>query len=410
VCILRLNLPPTTNIAMPKKITPTAPPREAFANQFASLNDALARSFYKPDFQAIRVMLGAAKSHYLGVGDPAWLFVVAPPGSGKTTMAIMGAAGLPEVQSLGSFTPSTFLSGFYSRREPGLLEKLGPTTEKAGTHTTAGNAILLVKDFTTVLSMRRETRAEILSQLREIHDGEFRKDFGTGETKVWRGRITILAAVTPVIDRHYSIFTVLGERFLQLRWHRPDSLEAGRTAIQQQGKEGAIRNELRSAIKKLFDRSTTSPPTMTPKAELRMANLAEVIAIARTHVFRSSYGNREIEYVPEPEANTRISKALAAIAKGIAALNQRTSVSEQDLQDAFRLGIDCIPENRRRLILAFARNLDFQQIPIPRTLQAREIEELTALGVITSDRELTGRISDLLQTTDIVTDGVKLMD
>jgi len=73
----------------------------------------------------------------------------------------------------------------------------------------------LLKDFTTVLSMHREKRAKILAQLREIHDGMFKRNFGTDETKIWKGRITIIAAVTPVLDRHISIFAALGERFLQ---------------------------------------------------------------------------------------------------------------------------------------------------------------------------------------------------
>jgi len=47
--------------------------------------------------------------------------------------------------------------------------------------------------------------------------------FGTGVTKIWRGRVTMIAAVTPVLDRYYAVFSVLGERFMQLRWHRPNS-------------------------------------------------------------------------------------------------------------------------------------------------------------------------------------------
>jgi hypothetical protein len=394
-----------------KKITKSAPTvsrPEPLVDRLGPLNKVLLRHFFKPDLQAIRAMLGCAKAHYFGGGDPPWMFVVAPPGSGKTTMAIMGAADLPEVRQLGSLTPSTFLSGFYGRKEAGLLEKLGTTKEINGVQTTEGNAILLVKDFTTVLSMRRESRSEILAQLREIYDGEYRKDFGTGESKVWRGRITILAAVTPVIDRYYSVFSVLGERFLQLRWHRPESFEAGQRAIQQQGEEDIIRDEMRRVIKRIFADSNTNPPTMTERAERRIASLAEVVAIARTHIFRNSYG--VIEQVPEPEANTRISKSLAAVAKGIAALNQRRQVSEQDLQDAFRVGIDCIPAQRCRLILAIARGRDWQQVPLPRTIRDREIEELEALQLITPDKGLTGKTSTLLQTANIVFEGVKLTD
>ena len=183
------------------------------SNALEPLEVLLGTYFYKPDFQAIRIVLGAIQSHYLNLGDPAWLFVVAPPGTGKTTMGIMGAAGLREVVSLSDFTESTFLSGFHGHQQPGLLEKLGHTQSVGNVHTTTGNAIFLAKDFTTVLTMRREKRGVILGQLREIHDGEFKRDFGTGVSKIWRGRVTIIAAVTPVLDRHYSIFSTLGERF-----------------------------------------------------------------------------------------------------------------------------------------------------------------------------------------------------
>jgi hypothetical protein len=248
----------------------TAPTSQQSAtplDRFTGVAEVLRRWFYEPDLQAIRVVMGAIKSHYLDIGDPAWLFLVAPPGTGKTTSGTMGISKLPEVVSIGGFTANTFLSGFHGYKEPGLLEKLGKTKENDGTFTTIGNAILLAKDFTTVLSMRRETRAEILAQLREIHDGEFRKSFGTGETKIWRGRVTIIAAVTPIIDRYYSIFTVLGERFLQLRWYRPESPEAGQRAIQQQGSESIIRKELRAAVSTLFKYSLRSFERLHPEDE-----------------------------------------------------------------------------------------------------------------------------------------------
>ena len=58
---------------------------------FQPLKELLEAHFYKPDLQAIRIVLGTIQAHYLNVGDPAWLFVVAPPGTGKSTMSLMGA-------------------------------------------------------------------------------------------------------------------------------------------------------------------------------------------------------------------------------------------------------------------------------------------------------------------------------
>jgi len=376
-----------------ESMSPVAEP-----SPFAELNSVLEAYFFEPDLQAIRIVLGTIKAHYLNIGDPAWLFIVAPPGSGKTTSTIMGASGLPEVISLSEFTENTFLSGFHGHAQPGLLEKLGIPIEHGGVFETEGSAIFLAKDFTTVLSMRREKRAVILGQLREIHDGSFKRAFGTGVTKAWRGRITIIAAVTPILDTHYSIFSVLGERFLQVRWHRPTSEEAGEWAIRQQGQEAEIQRQCREAITRIFERSTSSAPILARTMQKRIASLAEVVALGRTHIVRNSWG-REIEYVPEPEANTRVSKGLASIAKGVAALNQRTEVAEDDLQDAFRVGLDCIPDTRKRLLLAVHRGEGVSSVSLPRTVRERELEDLAALQIFeeADSPQVSQRIAKLLE-------------
>jgi len=329
MCAVAIDIEPVTSS---EKATEATKPKTSPATEdvFAALSRILETNFYKPDLQATRIVLGTINAHYLNVGDPAWLFVVAPPGSGKTTTSIMGACGLPQVVPLSEFTENSFLSGFHGHIEPGLLEKLGHTSQEGQHYTTKGDAIFMAKDFTTVLSMRRETRAMILAQLREIHDGCFKRAFGTGVTKEWHGRVTIIAAVTPVLDRHYGVFNVLGERFLNLRWPRPDSPEAGEWAIRQQGREADIQAQMQAAIKAIFKQAAKAKPALPKAMETRIAQLAEVVALGRTHVFRSSYGNREIEYVPEAEANTRLSKGIAAITReelvsiSVAIHNRRT--------------------------------------------------------------------------------------
>jgi hypothetical protein len=343
------------------------------------LKAVVSKWFYKPDFQAIRIVLGAMKSHYLRLGDPAWIFHVAPPGTGKTTATIAGAATLPEVILLGDFSENTLLSGFYGHEDPGVLEKLGPTVMEGAAKVTTGDGILMCKDFTTVLSMKREKRAAILSQLREIHDGEFKRTFGTGETKIWRGRITVIAAVTPALDRHYSIFSTLGERFLQVRSPRLPA-EAATWALAQQGHEAEIKEQLAGAVIGVFNASLLQPPTLTEEMVVRIANLAEVVAIARTHVGRSSYGDREIEYVPEPESSTRIAKALAGIAKGIAAIQQHPTVTEADYEDVLRVALDCLPDVRRAILKAAINGEEVARLPP--TVRGREVENLRELGIL----------------------------
>jgi len=62
----------------------------------------------------------------------------------------------------------------------------------------------------------------------------------------------------------------------------------------------------------------------------RIAALTEFVVRARTHVTRDSYAKKEITYIPEAEAPTRLSHQLAQLSKGSARLAGRTEVNEQD--------------------------------------------------------------------------------
>src|SRR5690349_14031795 len=117
----------TTNT--PLEQTPNSPE----TSPLEELESVLKANFYEPDIQALRIALGVVQSHRLKLGDPVWLFVVAPPGSGKTTMSIMGACGLPDVVMLGDFSENTFLSGFFGHDRAGMLEKLGHTEQNGKT-------------------------------------------------------------------------------------------------------------------------------------------------------------------------------------------------------------------------------------------------------------------------------------
>ena len=94
------------SLGLPDVALPAVVPPDT--GSFVELNRVLQKWFYKPDLQAIRIVMGTLKAHYLDIGDPAWLFVVAPPGSGKTTVSIMGAAGLQSVNVLSDVTENTF--------------------------------------------------------------------------------------------------------------------------------------------------------------------------------------------------------------------------------------------------------------------------------------------------------------
>jgi hypothetical protein len=185
-----------------------------------------------------------------------------------------------------------------------------------------------------------------------------------------------------------------------VRWHRPDSAEAGEWAIDQQGREAEIRQACRDAIQPIFEDSLRVAPTIERPMVRRLAQLAEVAAIGRTKIIRSNFGGREIEFVPEAEANTRIAKGLAGIARGIAALNQHEQVQEDDLQDAFRVGLECLPDLRKELLLTAFRREDLNELG-NRTTRERAIGELEALGLFTPGRVISEAAARLLHAAGL---------
>lgn len=200
----------------------------------ATLEETIHKWLLINDKGLIRVLVGTVVANKLKA-DPVWLFIIAAPGGSKTEL-IRGLNKVDKVYSISDLTPQTFLSGEKNNKTGSLLLRLPFGT------------IFTYKDFTTVLTMHRDKQQAIISQLREIFDGYYRKEFGTGETKDWVGKIGFIAGVTTVIDRHHEIYSVLGERFVQYRPIQPDRIALAKKAISNSGGEDLMREEIQNAM------------------------------------------------------------------------------------------------------------------------------------------------------------------
>src|SRR5262245_25451753 len=182
----------------------------------------------------VEVLLSAVIANRM-TGDPFWLFLVNPP-SGVKTELIRALNAVDDIHPLSDLTPQTFASGFDSKKtQPSLLLRLN-------------NHILTLKDFTTILTMHRDKRGEILAQLREIYDGHYKKEFGNGKTVDWTGKLGLIAGVTQVIDTYSSVSQVLGERFVYFRVKSEPGVSVAKRAVDNQGAEETMRKALRGAI------------------------------------------------------------------------------------------------------------------------------------------------------------------
>jgi len=335
-----------------------------------SLQAVLLTNYFEPDVEAVRTLFAAVAAHRLP-GQPVWLMLVAPPGSMKTEL-LESLDGLPRVHLVDRVTPNTFLSGQVARsRAPAsLLHRIGP------------DGILVCPDFSIVLSMHRDHRGAVLADMRRIYDGHLHRELGTWqnmEERDWRGRLTFLVGTTPDVDRHYSIFQMLGERFVMVRWSRPGGTEAALSAMRQDRQKAP--QELREAVTALFDSLSDCQPVLPEDVQRRIAALAEFTVIARTHIPREGK-SKEIIYVPEPEASTRLAQQLCQLAKGSALLGGRDLVDEEDFLLVRRVAFDSIPATRRRILDALASGKQPSEAGLPYSTCNYAVLDLRSLKLV----------------------------
>src|ERR1039458_7794885 len=160
-----------------------------------------------PDTGAVETLLGTYVANVLP-GDPVWLGLIGPSSGGKGEI-LAALSSLPYLHPVGTITESGLLSGVKASdraddAQGGLLREMG------------GFGILVAKDFTSILSMSRDTRTAMLAALREIYDGAWTRRLGVdgGKCLSWSGKVGLIAGVTQAIDSHHAVMAEMGPRFM----------------------------------------------------------------------------------------------------------------------------------------------------------------------------------------------------
>jgi hypothetical protein len=294
---------------------------------------------YLPDTSALKVVLAVVAANLLR-GDPLWLLLVGPTGSGKTEL-LDPLLALPNMHAVGTLTEAALLSGWPKRDRAadasgGLLRAIGDF------------GFLILKDFTTVLSMGGEIRGPLLAALREIHDGHWTRHVGVdgGRELKWSGKCALIAGCTPAIDQHHGLMALMGERFLLFRMPPMAEEEQADRAMQHVSQEQTMRSELRAAVSGLFRSVLLEPREFDADSRKRMAALATFVAHARSAVERDRY-HREIELIPGSEMPGRLARSLRCLFQGL----QIIGVSDSEAWTLTgQVAMDCIPDVRRKAL------------------------------------------------------------
>jgi hypothetical protein len=307
--------------------------------------------------------------------DPLWGMLVGPASSGKTetTRILSGIAG-----HVDDLTASSLLSWTKGKtpRPTGILTRIGE------------RGILTVGDFSTVLAMSNKGgRDQLFANLRRVYDGHLTRDLGNAEEPLrWRGRLTILACCTPVIDQYAAHADALGPRWLYYRFGRKST--ASKRAMGNVARGESVRDarsqaaELAAAILKPVAVRARSIRIPQPLGAA-LVETAIVACLGRAAVPRNGYGRRDIEGIAVPEDPPRLVKQLEQLVGGLLALGMD---EHRALALARRAALDSMPQARRGALEALVDNQRTvsevaQQIGCDRKVARMALEELRAIGV-----------------------------
>jgi hypothetical protein len=354
-----------------------------------ALDDVVAtvrKWMFVPDPRGLYAALGAYAAN-AQQGDPVWLLMVGASGTGKTE-AVATLAGLDDVFAVSTLTEASLLSGTSKKDKAkdakgGLLREIGD------------RGVLLVKDFTSILSMHHDARAGVLAALREIYDGAYARHVGTdgGRSLSWAGRIGLVGCTTPVIDNHHAVMASMGERFLFFRMPDVDRHTLTRSALGHARTGAAMRAEIAEAVRGLLAGMdpTTAPEPLGADETDRLIYLADYTSTARSAVERDGR-SREIELIVGVEAPTRLAIGLSRLLGGMRAIGVD---SETAWNTTVKVALDCIPAIRRQTLDTLPRSTDWttaevsEAIAYPAQTTRRTLEDLHAYGMV--DRQTRGQ-------------------
>jgi len=322
----------------------------AFNSTWKLLKEHLQTYYYKPDLEALRVLLCTQISHYWLYDPPVWISLNGLPGSGKTAIYLAAILNQqkPDIKPVSSLTVNSFLSGFGPGH--GILPQL---KKKHG--------ILVFPDLSTsLLSIDPKESKQIMGQMRRVYDGEFEKQVGNQKKPLtWKGKVTAIAACTPDIEEHWAIHRDMGERWLTLQLRTIQSLEDMENlaiyAAKNIGRYEFINNETMTLVSNLMtkanENSTTAENLEDHTIYQICSHLSILVESLRMNVKREFVGNSlKVVGKGNIQMPTRTPQALYSLIRASSVLRGTPQIDQHDLQIAKRLALDSIPTKRWKLL------------------------------------------------------------
>ena len=337
-----------------------------------------ARYVHLPDYDVVTFATGIAVTAHMK-GDPTWGSIIAAPSSAKTeTVRLLGDTADEEMDEITAAGLLSWLPG-KTARETGLLAR----------H--KGRVFATIADLSTILATSdRGMRDVLFSLLRRAYDGQVVRELGGAPRPLrWQGRLTLLAAATPLIDHYSSHTNALGPRWIYFRLPdlaAPDARRAAQAARRHTDVLDARRAEARATAARVVRSAANRLCTVETPAWVGTAidDAALVACAGRATVERWGYGKREITALPSRESPARLAGQLHRLAHALLALGVDPATAAALSR---RVALDTVPETRRVVLatLAGGEALTTSQVArraaCHRHVAGFALEELAAIGV-----------------------------
>jgi len=268
------------------------------------LEDSFEKYFEIEDWTGFRVILGVAAAHYMP-GEMLWVKVIGASGSGKTE-TLRAILRSPKVTTVESITPAAIRGGLPGGKK--LLDRLD-------------GKLVITKDMAAMTSARKDIRREVFGLLRNVTDGFFSADFGTRQGNIKQNaRFDWILATTGIIDSERQIESLLGERFVDLRWRPGNRLEMIYLAARNNPHlSKVIRPKLKDEVKALMihaQKLAEIEHRISKEDSRFIAKLADTVSLCRTPVQIDSR-TKNLIAMPTPEIGTRLAQSFSRIILGL---------------------------------------------------------------------------------------------
>jgi len=341
------------------------------------INALYQETFYMEDNVVLPLLVAMVIGSKLK-GPAVWMYLIGPSSNGKSELITMFSK-IQFVTQVSDLTTNTFLSGFASnKKEASLLKQLGL------------NFVVVMKDFTTILSKSDESQEAIISQMREIYDGHMTKYTGTGQVLEWGpgGKGTFIMATTESIYAAQDKFSDMGTRAINYVMMPQDRIKTTKRAIKnaailEKGKEKVQDAIAEFVIEKIQALPAYLPP-LSDELEDQIIEVSDFSETCRSIVKRDYKGAKNLAL--SAGMPMRMAKQLLAIGQQLTYVYDG-ELSEDAKNAIFKTGFDSIPK-QRRLVLETMTKFDKVNIAglsdamnYPDTRCREWVEDLQMFGV-----------------------------